>query len=83
MQSSTRTNDEIRQLADAIFWDKVRRARERSPVEKLLDGPRLFDFGCEIMRSNIRAQNPNVNETEIAKLLTVRIKLGRKLERRR
>ena len=43
------SDDGIRQLADAIYWDKVRRARQRSPVEKLLDGPRLFDFGCEIM----------------------------------
>jgi hypothetical protein len=81
--TSTQRDNDTRALIDAIYWHKVRRARERSPVEKLLDGPRLFDFGCEFMRSSIRAQYPDADESEVAKLLTERIQLGRRLERSR
>jgi hypothetical protein len=82
-EATKRMNEEIPVLANAIYWRKVQRARERSPVEKLLDGPRLFDFGCEFMRSSIRAQNPGADESEVAMLLTERIQLGRRLERSR
>jgi hypothetical protein len=81
--SGSSNNDGIRELSSAIYWEKVRRARERCPVEKLLDGPRLFDSGCEIMRSAIRAQYPTADEAEVARLLTERIQLGRRLERSR
>jgi len=82
MNSSISQRDkDTRVLIDAIYWHKVQRARERSPVEKLLDGPRLFDFGCEIMRSSIRAQHPDADESEVARLLTERLELGRRLER--
>jgi hypothetical protein len=81
--SSSLANDRIRELSNAIYWGKVQRARERSPVEKLLDGPRLFDSGCELMRSAIRAQYPTADEAEVARLLSDRIQLGRRLERSR
>jgi hypothetical protein len=34
------------ELIDEIFTRKVRRAREANPVEKMLDGARLFDMVC-------------------------------------
>jgi Rv0078B-related antitoxin len=75
--------DPIRQLANDIFWDKVRRARETPPVEKLLLGPRLFDFACGITRSGIRHQHPDADEAEVERILADRLALQRRLERRR
>jgi hypothetical protein len=75
--------NEIAQLADAIFWTKVRKARETPPVEKLLLGPRLFDFACRTVCDGIRAQHPNADETEVNRILNERVALQRRLERRR
>ncbi len=76
-------DDQIRKLADSIYWDRVRRAREQSSVEKLLDGPRLFDFACRISRDGIRHQHPEADEAEVERLLRERLALGRQIERRR
>ena len=69
-----------RELIDELYREKVRRAREMSPEEKLLAGPRLFDFGCRIMTDGIRHQNPGITEEEVERLLQQRLDLGRRLE---
>jgi hypothetical protein len=73
--------DNIRELADSIFWSKVRRARETPPVEKLLAGPRLFDYACRIVRDGIRAQHPGADAAEVTRILHERLALQRRLER--
>jgi hypothetical protein len=71
----------IRELSDSIFWSKVRRAREMPPVEKLLAGPRLFDYACRIMRDGIRAHHPEADDAEVTRLLRERLALQRRLDR--
>lgn len=73
--------DNIRELSSAIYWERVRRARQRPPVEKLLDGPRLFDFACRVTRDGIRHQHPEADEAEVSRILRERLALGRRLER--
>ena len=46
---------------------------EASIEEKLLDGPRLFKMSCEAMKSGLRIDHPNADETEIHALLIDRI----------
>ena len=68
------------ELIDEIYREKVLRARAMSPEEKLLDGPRLFEMGCEISKSGIRAQYPDADEAEVLRILKDRLKLARRLE---
>ncbi len=42
------------ELIDALFRDKVLAARQMSPDDKLLAGPRLFARSCRIMKDGIR-----------------------------
>jgi hypothetical protein len=68
------------ELIDAIYREKVLRARKTPPEEKLLDGPRLFDRSCRIMMDGIRHQYPNADEAEVRRLLAQRLALLRRLE---
>jgi hypothetical protein len=43
----------IARLADAIYSDKVRRARAQDPVQKLLDGFTLFEAGLELTKIDV------------------------------
>lgn len=52
------------ELVDAIYREKVLRAR-RQPVEfKVLGGAALFEEACERMRMGIRADHPGITEDE-------------------
>jgi hypothetical protein len=72
--------DSIKQLADEIYRDRVRRARRIAMADKILDGPRLFDLSCGISRDGIRAQHPEADERRVEELLRQRLALGRRLE---
>jgi hypothetical protein len=52
---------------------KTNRAMKASIEENLLDGPRLYKMSCEAMKSGLRIDHPNANETEIHALLIDRI----------
>jgi hypothetical protein len=67
-------------LMDAIFRDKVRRARQTPMDQKMLDGPRLFDMNCQIMRSGIRAQHPEFDEAQVEKELRRRLAIARRID---
>ena len=69
-----------KELIDELFLDKVRQARNTPPVERLLNGARLFDFSCRIMCDGIRHQHPDAGPEEVKRLLFERIALSRKLE---
>ena len=64
---------------NAIFIDKVRRARQTQMDQKMLDGPRLFDLNCQIMRSGIRTQFPNYDEEQVQKELRRRLAIQRRM----
>ena len=68
------------QLIDAIYRERVRRAQATPPGEKLLDGPELFDWACEIMCAGIRHQNPQADEEDVRTIALQRLQLQRRLE---
>jgi hypothetical protein len=72
--------DASKTLMNAIFIDKVRRARQTPMSEKILDGPRLFDLNCQIMRSGIRSQFPEFNEQQVEQELRRRLAIARKID---
>jgi hypothetical protein len=67
------------ELIDDIYRERVLRARRTPPGEKLLDGPRLFDRACRIMRDGIRFQHPGATEVEVEVILHQRLALTRRL----
>jgi len=65
---------------DALFWERVRRARAMPPEEKLLAGARLFDLSCRIMADGIRHEHPQASDEEVQQILRERLALIRRLE---
>jgi hypothetical protein len=72
--------DPIKQLADEIYRDRVRRARKMTIAEKILDGPQLFDMACRISRDGIRAQHPGADDRRVEELLRQRLAIGGRME---
>ena len=73
-------SEPLRELIDVLFRDKVRQARRMSPEEKLLAGPRLFDYACRIAMDGIRNQYPDADERRVRRILRERLELARRLE---
>ncbi len=71
---------ETKALMDSIFIDKVLRARRRSIGEKMLDGPRLFEDGCLLMRNGIRWQFPEFSDEQVESELRRRLAIRRKID---
>jgi hypothetical protein len=67
-------------LIDSIYRDRVLRARAVSPDQKLLDGPRLFDYTCRIMMDGIRNEQPAATDEQIREMLKERLALRDRLE---
>lgn len=75
------TSGTIADLADALYREEVARARAMSPEDKLLEGPRLFERVCQLMRDGIRHQHPDLDDAGVAALLRERLDLAHTLER--
>ena len=73
-------DEETKRLMDEIFIDKVLRARQRSIGEKFLDGPRLFETGCQMMRSGIRWQHPDFTDEQVEAELRRRLAIRRRID---
>ena len=65
------------QFIDALYADKVRRAREMSPEKKLMAGAELFDYMSSIALAGIRHQNPNATPERVREIFRERLKLAR------
>jgi hypothetical protein len=65
---------DIKPLADAIYADKVRRARNAPFSQKMGWGPELFAEACVRMRAGIRYQFPDATEEDLGALLLQRLK---------
>jgi hypothetical protein len=65
---------------DPIFRDRVRRAREMSPGQKLLVRIELFELSCEIARAGIRAQSPELDDEGVEQELRRRLEIQRRLQ---
>ncbi len=72
--------ERTKQLQDAVFLSKVRKARKQSIGEKLLEGPRLFDVACQRMRVGIRHQFPDDDDDQVEKELRHRLKIKRQID---
>jgi hypothetical protein len=68
-----------KELIDEIYHERILRARETPPEEKLLDGPRLFDLSCRIMIDGIRDEHPDADENRVQEILAQRLDLLRRL----
>ena|SRR5438045_1113510 len=44
---------QIKRLADALYRDKVLRARAENPIQKFLDGFELFTLGLEMTKLDV------------------------------
>lgn len=66
--------ENIKALADAIYADKVRRARALSVGERIDTAIELFEGALGMMRDGIRAQFPEKNEADVEALLRWRLR---------
>ncbi|MBX7207178.1 MAG: hypothetical protein K1X78_02595 [Verrucomicrobiaceae bacterium] len=64
---------DIKPLADALFIEKVKRARTAPLSRKMGWGPELFDEACVRMKDGIRHQFPQASEVEVEALLLKRL----------
>jgi len=78
--SGPKAMENIKELADQIFRDRVLRARKMDPAEKLSAGFELFEFACGISRAGIRHQFPEADDAEVERILAERLALGQRLE---
>lgn len=67
-------------LVDALFWERVRRAQKMSGDEKVREGLRLYDRALAIMRDGIRHQFPQAEDAEVETILRERLARLRKME---
>jgi len=74
------SQEDIDRLAEAIYRDKVLRARAENPAEKFLDGIRLFESALEFTRAGVAAELGTQNEVAIAEAVQRRFERIRKLE---
>ena len=67
-------------LSPAAFWERVYRAREMDPGEKLIAGIRMFDEECEQRRTEIRKEFPELSDEEVQAELRRQLKAEREAE---
>jgi hypothetical protein len=73
-------NHESQPLADSLYWERVERARQLTPEQRLLAGPELFDYACTITLAALREQLPGASEMQLLEALRRRLAVKRRLE---
>lgn len=73
-------NNEFQPLADALYRERVLRARRTPPEERILEGPRLFDYACSITLAGLRSDLPGASDAELRQALHRRLEIKQKLE---
>lgn len=71
--SLARVEDSIKPLADAIYADKVRRARQAPMSQKMGWGAELFEEACQRMKMGIQHQFPEFDANEVEAMLRRRL----------
>ena len=69
--------DNIKELADAIYRDKVRVARSIDPAERIKTGLDLYEYARSICMAGIQHQFPDYTEEQRRQEFTRRIELRR------
>ncbi len=65
--------ESIAVTADFLYREEIVRARAMAPEDKLLEGPRLFERACRVMRDGIRHQHPDLDDAGVQALLRARL----------
>jgi hypothetical protein len=76
------SQESIDQLADAIYRDKVLRARATDPSEKLVDGMRLFEVALEFTKAGAADMIGSTDEALVMQEVRRRIEIVRRSEER-
>jgi hypothetical protein len=63
-----------------MYRERVRRAAEIPLERKILSGAALFDLGCRLMESGIRAGHPDADAAAVSAMLQRRMEIARRLE---
>jgi len=69
----------IKELADAIYVEKIRRARAMTPGERMEAGIELFEASLGVMRDGIRMQQPDADDDAVETILKRRLDRLRQL----
>ena len=69
-----------KELIDAIYWERVERARRMPPADRVLAGLQLFELTTRIMVDGIRSQFPDADQRRVQEVLRERLALSRRLE---
>jgi hypothetical protein len=67
-------HSDFQPLAAALYRERVLRARRTPPEERVLEGIRMFDRECEMMRLEILKLNPNYSEADVSQEIRRRLK---------
>ena len=71
---------DIKSIQESVLRTKVVRARRTPMDEKILDGPRLFDQACEVMRGGIRSENPDFTKEQVEHELHRRLAIAKRID---
>lgn len=72
-----------REMTDALYLDRLRKAQRMPFAEKFLAGEELFEMACAWSRIGIRADHPEATEAEVLDYLKQRIRMSERLEQMR
>lgn len=75
-------SEDIAPLADAIYRDRVERARRQPSWEKFLDALQLHDEVIQRNKAGIRHQFPDADETRVHEILLERMEKLRRVQER-
>jgi len=64
-------------LIDAVFRDKVLRARQMSMEQRLFESAGLFDLNCQLICGAIRSQFPEVSSEQVQQEYSRRLQIAR------
>lgn len=64
-----------KELGDALYRERVHRARRMTPEQKVLAGPRLFESACQMTVAGIRHDFPDADEARVQQILRERLAL--------
>ncbi len=73
------SQEEIDELAAAIYREKVLRAREEDPCEKFMDGFRLFESSLAFMKMGIEAETGSADPEVVMRGVQRRFDTVRKM----
>src|SRR4051794_32634225 len=60
-------------MNDEAYRNRVLKARRTPPAEKILKGFGLFEEECDLIRSEIRIENPALDDGRVEELLRARL----------